>query len=78
MMWKLSEFGENVAVIEESGHEISYSELNALSEKLRGYFKSRCLVFNFCSNTPGSLLGYVTFINNKIVTLIEVFVASKR
>ena len=70
MMWRLSEFGENVAVVEESGHEISYSELSSLSEKLRGYFESRCLVFNFCSNTLGCLLGYVTFINNKIVTLM--------
>ena len=70
MMWRLSEFGENVAVIEENGREISYSELSSLSEKLRGYFESRCLVFNFCSNTLGCLLGYLTFINNKIVTLM--------
>ena len=70
MMWKLSEYGENVAVIEESGHEISYKKLQDLSEKLKSFVGKRCLIFNFCSNTPGSLLGYVTFINNKIVTLM--------
>ena len=70
MMWNLNKFKENIAVIEESGKEISYDEICTLSEQLKGYLPSRSLVFNLCSNTLGSLVGYITFLNNRVVPLM--------
>lgn len=70
MMWNLNKFKENIAVIEESGKEFSYDEICTLSEQLKGYLPSRSLVFNLCSNTLGSLVGYITFLNNRVVPLM--------
>lgn len=70
MMWKLSEFKNNIAVISEDDQSITYSELFKLSQNLMNNIPKRCLVFNLCTNSLGSLLGYVTFLNNEVVPLM--------
>lgn len=70
-MWTLNRFGDNLAVIDEEGNKYSYNRLYWESDKLASYVKSgRCLIFCLCLNEFGSLLGYVTFINNRIVPLL--------
>lgn len=70
MMWNLTRFGENIAVITDSGEEYTYNELNRLSKELIKNIDRRCLVMCLCKNDIASLLGYVSFINNKIVPLM--------
>lgn len=70
MMWKLNEFKNNIAVISEDDQSITYSELFRLSQNLMNNISKRCLVFNLCTNSIGSLLGYVTFLNNEVVPLM--------
>lgn len=71
MMWRLNDFNNNIAVIDEDGKKYSYSILKYESDKLASNIKSgRCLVFNLCLNQIGSLLGYITFVNNRIVPLL--------
>ncbi len=70
MMWKLNNYKDNTIVVTEEGREVSYLEFEKMSEDLARNFKNRCLVFNLCTNTLGSLLGYVTMINNKVVPLL--------
>lgn len=70
-MWLLNNFGDNIAVIDEEGNKYSYALLNFESNNLVANIKSgRCLIFSLCLNEIGSLLGYVTFINNRIVPLL--------
>lgn len=69
-MWNLPEFKDNIAVVTENGKKFSYGQLNDETEALATFVPGRCLVFNFCSNTIGSLLGYVSFINHGIVPLM--------
>lgn len=69
-MWNLLEFKDNIAVVTEDGKKFSYGQLNDETEALAAVVPGRCLVFNFCSNTIGSLLGYVSFINHGIVPLM--------
>lgn len=70
-MWRLTEFADNTAIIDEQGKQFSYTELEAESKKLVDSFQAkRCLVFVLCENQLGSLLGYVGFINHKIVPLM--------
>lgn len=69
-MWNLPEFKDNIAVVTEDGKKFSYGQLNDETEALAAVVPGRCLVFNFCSNTIGSLLGYVSFINHGIVPLM--------
>lgn len=69
-IWEISKFRETVAIIDEYGNKLSYNRLalegNLLSEKIG----NRCLVFILCRNEIGSILGYVSCINNRIVPVL--------
>lgn len=70
MMWRLGSFNENVAVIAENGEKFSYNQLQKFCDDLVSNISQRCLVFNLCLNEIGSLVGYIGFLNNKIVPLM--------
>ena len=71
-MWNLTDHGDSV-ILDENANVISYRTLNKemliLAEKIRNS-NHRCLIFCYCTNTIGSLLGYITFISNRIVPLM--------
>lgn len=69
-MWDFGKFSNNVAVITESGERVSYSALAEYCSSLTRHIPHRCLVFNLCRNELGSLVGYVAFLNAKIVPLM--------
>lgn len=69
-MWNLLEFKDNTAVVTEDGETFSYAQLHQKTEALASNIPARCLVFNLCSNTVGSLIGYVSFLNHGIVPLM--------
>lgn len=71
MIWDLDKYSNNIAVIDEAGNRYRYSEIKNECEKLvHAIENGRCLVFNLCSNEIGSLVGYVAFINSRIVPLL--------
>lgn len=71
MIWRLDSFGERTAVLDESGREYTYARLQCECERLVSRVASgRCLTFNLCRNEIGSLLGYVAFVNHRIVPLL--------
>ena len=70
MMWDLKKYSGQTAVITETGEEISYDNLFELTENLAKAVNRRCLAFCLCSNTLGSLIGYVSFLNHGIVPLM--------
>lgn len=63
-------FKNNLVALNDSGEKLTYGELNELINKLKIIINERCLVFCFCSNTLGSLVGYTSFISNRIVPLL--------
>ena len=69
-MWQLNNFKNNIAVIEENGKTVSYSQLDKYTKDLTNNIDSRCLVFNMCRNELASLVGYIGFLNAKIVPLM--------
>jgi len=69
-MWNFDKFGDNIAIIDESGERTTYAELQSASKTLLSQVSSRSLVFNLCANEKGSLLGYATFINGGIVPVM--------
>ena len=69
-MWSFDKYSDNIAVIDDNGTSLSYSKLLSESLELYDHIGERCLVFVFCNNCIGSLLGYVTFINNRVVPLL--------
>lgn len=70
MMWNFN--SKNIAFIENSDDHksISYNELEIEAKKLYEVIDERCLVFSLCKNTIGALIGYTSFISNKVVPLL--------
>lgn len=69
-MWNFNKFQDNTAVILPDGREVSYPELQRLSDSLGAKIADRSLIFNLCSNTLGSLLGYVSALEHRNVPLM--------
>jgi acyl-CoA synthetase (AMP-forming)/AMP-acid ligase II len=57
-------------LIQESGCEVTYGELKEYTETLASYIPARCLVFCICKNSIASVIGYVAFLNARIVPLM--------
>lgn len=63
-------FGFKLAAIQDNGEAITYDELFQYGSQLCQTIGKRCLVFQLCSNTAASLIGYVGFHQNSIVPLL--------
>lgn len=61
---------KRTAVITESGEKITYAQIERDSKALSDVISKRCLVFCLCTNTYASLLGYLTFLHNRIVPVM--------
>lgn len=70
MMWNFKEYTNNIAFIEDTGIQLTYAELQKEVCRLGSIVGKRCLVFSMCSNTIGSVIGYVGFMKNSIVPVL--------
>ena len=69
-IWELSRYNDNIAIIDEVGNKLKYSELDHAGQELANIINGRCLVFCMCTNSIGSILGYASFVNNGIVPVM--------
>lgn len=69
-IWDLGKYKDKTALIDEHGNVLTYGLLKAESYILAEQIGRRCLVFCLCRNEIGSILGYVSFINNGIVPVL--------
>lgn len=69
-MWDLKRYGGNIALKDENGTELSYREMDKICAIIQQKTGKRCLVMSFCTNTIGAVVGYVAFINGKIVPML--------
>jgi len=67
MMWRFDRFGDAIALKDEYGQTLTYNQLKEEGEKLCAAAGGRCLTFNLCQNTIGSVIGYAGFIEGGIV-----------
>lgn len=70
MIWDLTKYKDNIALIDDGGRSISYGQMNDMITGIIEKIGSRSLVFSLCSNTIGSVVGYVAFLQNDIVPLL--------
>lgn len=70
-MWNFKLFSHNFAAIEDNGKAISYEQLSSECVNFSRQIAKRSLVFCLCSNSIGSLIGYVASIlsHNPILLL---------
>lgn len=69
-MWNFARFGDHIAVRDENGVILTYSELDAGADEMAKIIQERCLVFILCENSIGSLFGYVGFVEHRIVPVL--------
>lgn len=69
-MWDLKKFGENDALIDDEGNRLTYQELDDEGGRIADTVGKRCLVFSLCENSIGSAVGYISFLNNRIVPVM--------
>ena len=70
MMWNFKRFGQRVAAADEFGRSLTYDELAKEGQALCGVAGGRCLTFNLCQNSMGSLLGYAGFLEGGVVPVM--------
>ncbi len=63
-------FRDNTAVITKDGNHYSYKEILSTIDEIFKNIESRSLVFCLTQNTLGSFVGYLAFLQNKIVPLM--------
>ena len=61
---------DRIAVIDDNNNQFKYSDLSFFAKEIKSIIPKRSLVFCLCSNNIESLLGYYSFIENKIVPLL--------
>lgn len=69
-MFNFEPFIEKTACISSAGRQITYGDLGALAQRIAECLEPHQLVFVMCSNTIGSVAGYVAFVNNEDVVLL--------
>ncbi len=69
-IWDLGQYKGKLALLDEYGVSVSYDVLKSESYILADRIGRRCLVFCLCRNEIGSILGYVSMINNAIVPVL--------
>lgn len=64
---ELTKYNDKMALISEEGVSLTYTELNNEVQELVKLLVPRTLMFAFCSNTAGSVCGYLGALNAKTV-----------
>lgn len=57
----------SVALVDNEGNQVTYGELVNLMQIVGPQVESRSLVFLLCKNTVGSMIGYLSFVENGAV-----------
>lgn len=66
----VKKFSTNKAVVTDLGQQLTYYELQEQASQLFENIRERCLVFCLCKNCVESLIGYVSFLSNRIIPLM--------
>ncbi len=69
-MFDFEKYKDNLACISSEGRQITYCELEGLAEEVCVFMKPHRLVFCMCSNTVGSIVGYVACLGHEDAVLL--------
>lgn len=69
-MWDLLKNKNHICLQEENGVQLSYGQVYDFGESFANVTKDRCLVFLMCSNSVGSVVGYIACMNHRLVPVL--------
>lgn len=64
------QYADRIAAIQNTGEQVTYGDIAAFAKRVGEQMPSRSLVFSLCENSIGSMVGYLAFLNNKVVPLM--------
>lgn len=67
---QFEKYGEKTAFLDDRGQSVTYRQLGEFAKETGEKLQKRTLAFVFCENSVGSALGYLSFLNNKVVPLM--------
>lgn len=76
MIWNFNKFKSKTALISDTGKELSYSQLSEAMVVINDKLPERSLIICLCKNTIGSVVGYLSFLNNKHIPIVLDFESS--
>lgn len=69
-MWNLQKYSNNIAMIDENEQIISYLDIQMFIKEIRSFCSQRDTVLCLCKNTIGAILGYLAFIELRVVPIL--------
>lgn len=69
-MWDLLKFKDSICLQEENGMQLSYRQVHDFGESFVNVAEDRCLVFLMCSNSVGSVAGYIACMTHRLVPVL--------
>lgn len=69
-MWDFARYGEHMALCDAQEQIVSYRQIIEVGEEISQKIGRRCLVFSLCTNQIGSVLGYLSFLDHRIVPVL--------
>ncbi|MCC8067648.1 MAG: AMP-binding protein, partial [Clostridiales bacterium] len=63
-------FSDHIMVKDDREQEITYGEMDVFASKMGNLLKARSIVFCLCENSVGSVVGYLSFLKNRVVPLL--------
>lgn len=66
----IERFGCAIALIDDGGSSVSYSELAHRADSISNFCNTRSLVFCLCENSTASVTGYIGFLRARVVPLL--------
>ena len=69
-LFEFSLFFDHTALKTDSGEELTYGQLQAVSDEVKSYLHQRSLAFCLCTNTVGSIVGYVALVQQGVATVL--------
>lgn len=70
MIWDFEKYSENIALKDEHGITVSYGELLKQAQRIKRVIGERCLIFCLCTNSIGSVSGYVSLLSEGMVPVL--------
>ncbi len=70
MIWNFNQFKNKTALISDNGKKLSYSQLSQAMVLINDKLLKRSLIICLCNNTFGSVVGYLSFVNNNHVPIL--------
>ena len=69
-IFKFEQYNTRIAMYDDRGNSVSYEELDTCGNVIAEVIGRRSLVFCLCRNEIGSIAGYVSFINHRIIPVL--------